>query len=159
VGSYPKNHTGKAPPLRIQRRKGEEKGDPQRTVFPKGSRENIASEPASSKTFDSVFSSSEIEVLLQEVDTLSRQLFLFPSKTLLAKYREAVCLLLFKAEERFKLRKDYKWRRTNRSVYITIEKTEALLDEIEAVLVKAGERSRLSKLLDEVKGCLISLMI
>jgi hypothetical protein len=44
-------------------------------------------------------------------------------------------------------------------VYITIEKTEALLDEIEGVLTKAGERSLLSKLLDEVKGCLISLMI
>ncbi|HOO63143.1 MAG TPA: DUF327 domain-containing protein [Synergistaceae bacterium] len=119
----------------------------------------MASEPLVSKTFDSVFSTSEVEVLLQEVDNLSRHLFLFPSKTLLGKYREAVQLVLYKAEERMKLRKDYKWRRTNRSVYVTIEKTEKLLEEIEVVLTRAGERNRLSRLLDEVKGCLISLMI
>lgn len=145
--------------MKIQRGKGDEKGDARKTVLSRGSRENIAAESLAPRSFDSVFSNSEVEVLLQEVDHLSRQLFLFPSKTLLGKYRETVRLLLFKAEERLKLRKDYKWRRTNRSVYITIEKTEALLDEIEEVLTKAGERSLLSKLLDEVKGCLISLMI
>jgi len=145
--------------LKIQRRKNEEKGDTRKTVISRGSRETMASEPLVSKTFDSVFSTSEVEVLLQEVDNLSRHLFLFPSKTLLGKYREAVQLVLYKAEERMKLRKDYKWRRTNRSVYVTIEKTEKLLEEIEVVLTRAGERNRLSRLLDEVKGCLISLMI
>lgn len=119
----------------------------------------MPSEPLVPQTFEAVFSTSEIEILLQEVESLSRQLFCFPSKTLLAKYRESVQMVLYKAEEKLKLRKDYKWRRTNRSVYITIEKTEKFLDEIEAVLTRAGERNRLSKLLDEVKGCLISLMI
>ncbi len=159
MGGYAKSAERETLFLKIQRGKGDEKGDAHKAVLPRGGRENIAAESLTPRSFDAVFSNSEIEVLLQEVDHLSRQLFLFPSKTLLAKYRDAVRLLLFKAEERLKLRKDYKWRRTNRSVYITIEKTEALLDEIEVVLTKAGERSLLSKLLDEVKGCLISLMI
>ena len=145
--------------MKIQRRKSEEKGDSRKTITPRGSRESMPSEPLVPQTFEAVFSTSEIEILLQEVESLSRQLFCFPSKTLLAKYRESVQMVLYKAEEKLKLRKDYKWRRTNRSVYITIEKTEKFLDEIEAVLTRAGERNRLSKLLDEVKGCLISLMI
>ncbi len=43
-------------------------------------------------------------------------------------------------------------------MFIFIEKTEGALSELEEGLIREGERTRLLMLMEEIKGCLISLL-
>jgi uncharacterized protein YaaR (DUF327 family) len=111
------------------------------------------------ETFDESLQSLEISALLEEVEAVGKQLFRYPSPQLLARYRRLVGDLLFRAEQGLQMKKDFRWRRANRATYVIIEKTENMLDQIEKVLAQEGERSKLLELMNEVKGCLISLFM
>jgi uncharacterized protein YaaR (DUF327 family) len=58
----------------------------------------------------------------------------------------------------FSLRRDLKWRRTDRGTYVMVEKAESALSELEEVFRQEGGRTRALQLMEEIKGCLISLL-
>lgn len=111
------------------------------------------------QAFDQTVQELEIQSLLEEMELLGRQLFRFPSAQLLQRYRSTVGALLHHVEQGLRLRKDFRWRRTDRSSFVLVERAERALSEIEDVLAREGERTKLLELLDEVKGCLISLLL
>ncbi|MDR1048467.1 MAG: DUF327 family protein [Synergistaceae bacterium] len=100
----------------------------------------------------------EIRELLARLDALGAKLSVFPAGGLLLEYRNVIKELLARAMRGFGLQRDLKWRRTDRRTYITVEKTEAALAELEEVFRQEGGRSRALRLMEEIKGCLISLL-
>ncbi len=122
-------------------------------------RSSVPGADRSSRPFDQAVQEIEIRALLEEMESIGKQLFRFPSAELLARYRSTVGALLRYVEQGLRLRKDFRWRRTDRSSFVLIERAERALVEIESVLVREGERTRLLDLLNEVKGCLISLLL
>jgi uncharacterized protein YaaR (DUF327 family) len=100
----------------------------------------------------------EVRELLGRLDALTAQLSVFPAERLLLEYRTILQELLARAMRGFTLRRDLKWRRTSRSTYITVEKVESSLNELEEVFRQEGGRTRALQLMEEIKGCLISLL-
>jgi uncharacterized protein YaaR (DUF327 family) len=100
----------------------------------------------------------EVRELLVRLDALVAQLSIFPAERLLLEYRTILKGLLARAMRGFTLRRDLKWRRTNRSTYVTVEKAESALKELEDVFRQESGRTRGLQLMEEIKGCLISLL-
>ena len=46
----------------------------------------------------------------------------------------------------------------DRNFFVVVEKTDSLLSELETVLAREGERARMHQILEEIKGCLFSLL-
>ena len=80
-------------------------------------------------SFDDSMQILELRELLDEVDAVSRQLFRFPSPGLMARYRTLVGELLLRAEKGLRVRKDLRWRRTDRATYVVIERAERAISE------------------------------
>jgi uncharacterized protein YaaR (DUF327 family) len=100
----------------------------------------------------------EVRELLGRLDAVVSQLSVFPAERLLIEYKVILKGLLSRAMKGFSLRRDLKWRRTDRSTYVTIEKAETALNELEQVFHQEGGRTRALQLMEEIKGCLISLL-
>jgi uncharacterized protein YaaR (DUF327 family) len=100
----------------------------------------------------------EIRELLARLDDIARQLSVFPADRLLLEYRAVLKELLARAMKGFSLKRDLKWRRTDRNTYVTVEKVEAYMDELEEAFKTESGRTRALKLMEEIKGCLISLL-
>lgn len=111
-----------------------------------------------SESFINIVEEMETRRLLDELNVLGSQLSRFPTMTLLAQYRSLVRQLLDRARQNMQNRREFKWRRTERAMFIFIEKTEGALSELEDGLIREGERTRLLMLMEEIKGCLISLL-
>jgi Uncharacterized protein conserved in bacteria len=108
-------------------------------------------------TFAEVEQEMEVRALLAELDDIGGQLSRHPSTALVGRYKELVRIVLEKARNGMKIRREFKWRRTERSMFVTIERTEDALVELDEALSREGDRTRLLSLVDEIKGCLISL--
>ena len=52
-----------------------------------------------------------------------------------------------------------KWRRTDRNLYVTVEKVDSALIELEEIFLREGERTKMLKLMEEIKGCLLSILL
>lgn len=102
---------------------------------------------------------SEIRVLLDRLDAVSARLSVFPAERLIAEYRSILTDLLRRAMKGFSLRRDLRWRKTDRKMFVTIERAEAAMEELEDAFRREGVRSRAIALLEEIKGCLISLLL
>ena len=100
----------------------------------------------------------EIRELLERLDAAAGKLTLFPGERLLAEYRFILKELLARAMKGFSLKRDLKWRRTSRSTYVTIERAEAAMFELEEAFQQESGRTRALQLMEEIKGCLISLL-
>jgi uncharacterized protein YaaR (DUF327 family) len=100
----------------------------------------------------------EVRELLERLDSVTGQLSIFPAERLLLEYKVVLKELLARAMKGFSLRRDLKWRRTDRNTYVMVEKAEAALSELEAVFRQEGGRTRALQLMEEIKGCLISLL-
>lgn len=111
-----------------------------------------------SSTFLDVVDDVESRQLIDEIDEIAAQMTKFPTATLVRRYRELVGMALDKVRSGMQIRREFKWRRTERAMFITIEKTEGLLDDLEGVLMREGDRARSLALVDEIKGCLISML-
>ena len=109
-------------------------------------------------TFAEVAMDIEVRLLIDELDEIGAQLSRFPTGTLLARYRELVGMLLGRARGNVRVRRDFKWRRTERSMFVVIERVEEALLELDEILVREGDRTRMLSLMEEIKGCLISLL-
>ncbi|MDD4364730.1 MAG: DUF327 family protein [Synergistales bacterium] len=110
-------------------------------------------------SFDEAFDALELDRLFRKLEEISARLGRYPSRTLLLEYRVIVGELLRREARASRLREDYRWRRATRTRFILVERVEEALGEIEAVLEREGERVTLLKLMEEVKGCLISLLL
>jgi uncharacterized protein YaaR (DUF327 family) len=109
-------------------------------------------------TFSEVVVDMEARQLLEELDDIGAQLSRYPTSVLIGRYRDLVKMALEKARDGMQVKREFKWRRTERSMFLTIERTESALDELDDALMREGDRVRALSLLDEIKGCLISLI-
>ena len=100
----------------------------------------------------------EVRELLERLDAIASKLSLFPAERLLSEYRLIIKELLARVMKGFSLKRDMKWRRTSRSTYVTIEKTESALAELEEAFRHESGRTKALQLMEEIKGCLISLL-
>ena len=100
----------------------------------------------------------EVRALLERLGAVAEKLSTFPAEKLLIEYKFILKELLERAMRGFSLRRDLKWRHTDRNTYVTIEKAEAALSELEQVFSQEGGRVQALRLMEEIKGCLISLL-
>jgi uncharacterized protein YaaR (DUF327 family) len=109
-------------------------------------------------TFAEVVEDMEARQLIDELEIIGLQLSRFPTSALLSRYRELVRMALEKVKNGMHLRREFKWRRTERSMFVVIERTEDALDEMDEALLREADRTRMLSLMEEIKGCLISLL-
>lgn len=114
---------------------------------------------AESRTFSMSLEDAETRELIEKLELLGRKMTQFPAENTLLEYRELVKELLRRAIGRLKLRRDMRWRRNDRNLFVTVERVESGLEELEDIFQKEGERTRMLQLVEEVKGCLISLLL
>jgi uncharacterized protein YaaR (DUF327 family) len=101
----------------------------------------------------------EIRELLERLDAVAGKLSVFPAERLLAEYKVIIGELLARAMKDLSLQRDLKWRRTDRNTYVTVRKAENALAELEEVFNQESGRTRMLQLMEEIKGCLISLLL
>ncbi|MBR0096244.1 MAG: DUF327 family protein [Synergistaceae bacterium] len=118
---------------------------------------NAASSFASS--FDSALEAGELEDLLDKLYDISARLSVYPAAKLISEYRAVLSELLKRALKRLKIKRDLRWRKTDRKLYVTIERVEAAMDELEEAFLYEGDRTRALSLMEEIKGCIISLLM
>ena len=87
---------------------------------------------SAANSFEAALESSELEQLLDRLYDISDRLSVFPSGRLLAEYRSVLTELLRRAMQGLRIKRDLRWRKTD---------TRALA------------------LMEEIKGCLISLLM
>jgi uncharacterized protein YaaR (DUF327 family) len=100
----------------------------------------------------------EAHQIMAELDGVGAQLSRFPTSALLMRYKYLVRLALDRVKGGMRIKREFKWRRTERSMFLTIERTEDAITELEDAIAKEGDRTRLLSLVEEIKGCLISLL-
>ncbi len=123
---------------------------------------NVASNSVFASSFDSALEAGEIEDLLDDLYDVSAKLSVFPAAKLVEEYRAILGELLKRVAKRFKLKRDLRWRKTDRKLYVTIERIERVeraMDELEEAFLYEGDRTKALSLMEEIKGCLISLLM
>ena len=110
-------------------------------------------------SFSASLEDAEVKELIGRLGLLGKQLSHFPAEALLFQYRNLVRELLRRAIGGLRIRRDMKWRRTDRNLFVTVERVESVLVELEEAFRREGERTRMLQLMEEVKGCLISLFL
>jgi uncharacterized protein YaaR (DUF327 family) len=112
-------------------------------------------------TFAEVAENVELQEIISELDMIGAALSRYPTSVLLGRYKELVRFALTRVKNGTRIKREFKWRRTERSMFMVIERTEEALgeiEELEAALDRESERTRVLSLIDEIKGCLISLI-
>ena len=102
---------------------------------------------------------AEMRELLKRLDSISYKLSMFPTEKMMYEYKCIVGELMRRSMSAYHLRKDLRWRRSDKNLYVTIEKIESDLNELEELFIREGLRTRGFFLIEEIKGCLISLLI
>lgn len=112
-----------------------------------------------SLSFDSAMISAELEELLDRLYELSDKLTVYPGGKLISEYRSVLHELLKRASQGFRIKRDMRWRKTDRKMYITIERANKAMDELEEAFMYEGDKTKALSLMEEIKGCLISLLM
>lgn len=110
-------------------------------------------------SFEMALEATEIDELLDRLDELSARLSVFPAGRLIEEYRSVLTELLRRAMKGLHIRRDLRWRKTDRKMYVTIERAEEAMDELEEAFEREGDRTRAIALMEEIKGCLISILM
>jgi uncharacterized protein YaaR (DUF327 family) len=110
------------------------------------------------ETFAEVVEDLEARQLIDELESVGVQLSRFPTSALLARYRQLVGMALENVRKSMRLKREFKWRRTERSMFVVIERAQNALDEMDEALLREAGRTRMLSLMEEIKGCLISLL-
>ncbi|MDR1944149.1 MAG: DUF327 family protein [Synergistaceae bacterium] len=110
------------------------------------------------ETFSEVVDDLEARQLIDELESVGVQLSRFPTSGLLARYRQLVGMALENVKKSMHLKREFKWRRTERSMFVVIERAQNALDEMDEALLREAGRTRMLSLREEIKGCLISLL-
>ena len=90
----------------------------------------------------------EVQRLLEQLNSVAAQLSIFPAERLLLEYKVILKELLARAMKRFNLRRDLKWRRTDHSTYVIVEKAESALSELENIFRQESSRTRALQLME-----------
>ena len=114
---------------------------------------------SSAFSFDSAMESTELEALLDRLYELSDKLSVFPGGRLIEEYRNVLHELLKRAAQGLRIKRDMRWRKTDRKMYVTIERAGKAMDELEEAFLYEGNRTKSLALMEEIKGCLISLLM
>ncbi len=114
---------------------------------------------SSAFSFDAAMESTELEELLDRLYELSDKLSVFPGGRLIEEYRNVLHELLKRAAKGLRIKRDMRWRKTDRKMYITIERANKAMDELEDAFRYEGDRTKALALMEEIKGCLISLLM
>ena len=114
---------------------------------------------SSAFSFEAAMESTELEDLLDKLYELSDRLSVFPGGRLIEEYRSVLNELLKRAVKGLRIKRDMRWRKTDRKMYVTIERVEKAMDELEDAFVYEGNRTKALALMEEIKGCLISLLM
>ncbi|MDR1483084.1 MAG: DUF327 family protein [Synergistaceae bacterium] len=134
-------------------------GTPAQAAPGRGSGIAVAGASASSQsTFTEVAWDMEAHQILAELEDIGAQLSRFPAPVLLVKYKNLVRSALERVKNGMRIKREFKWRRTERSMFLTIERTEDALTELEDAITREGDRAKSLSLVEEIKGCLISLL-
>lgn len=114
---------------------------------------------SSAFSFEAAMESSELEDLLDQLYEISDRLSVFPGGRLIEEYRAVLTELLKRATKGLRIKRDMRWRKTDRKMYVTIERAEKAMDELEEAFLYEGNRTKALALMEEIKGCLISLLM
>lgn len=114
---------------------------------------------SSAFSFDAAMESTELEELLDRLYELSDKLTVFPGGRLITEYRNVLHELLKRAAKGLRIKRDMRWRKTDRKMYVTIERAGQAMDELEEAFLYEGDRTKALALMEEIKGCLISLLM
>ncbi|MBR0257828.1 MAG: DUF327 family protein [Synergistaceae bacterium] len=114
---------------------------------------------SSAFSFDAAMESSELEELLDRLYELSDRLSVFPGGRLIEEYRNVLHELLKRAAQGLRIKRDMRWRKTDRKMYVTIERAGKAMEELEEAFLFEGNRTKALALMEEIKGCLISLIM
>ncbi|MDR3264636.1 MAG: hypothetical protein LBT15_01360, partial [Synergistaceae bacterium] len=98
--------------------------------------------PSFGSSMEDIAEELEVRSLLERLDAAAAKLSVFPAERQLLEYKSILRDLLARAMKGFSLRRDLKWRRTDRSTYVTIDKAEAAVAELEEVFSKESDRTR-----------------
>ncbi len=112
-----------------------------------------------SSSFDNAIISAELEELLDRLYELSDKLTIYPGGRLISEYRSVLHELLKRAAQGYRIKRDMRWRKTDRKMYITIERANKAMDELEEAFSYEGDKTKALLILEEIKGCLISLLM
>ena len=150
--------------IQIKRGGGEPAASPQTRIEYGGSHTGTHTAPADAVTssafsFDAAMESTELEDLLDQLYELSDRLSVFPGGRLIEEYRSVLTELLKRAAKGLRIKRDMRWRKTDRKLYVTIERAEKAMDELEEAFIYEGNRTKALALMEEIKGCLISLLM
>ncbi|MDR0652025.1 MAG: YaaR family protein [Synergistaceae bacterium] len=113
------------------------------------------------KTFAEIAEDMEIQGMMAELDAIGAALSRYPASALLVRYRALVKMALGRIRNSMRIKREFKWRRTERSLFMVIERAEdalAELETLESAIERERDRNRMLSLIDEIKGCLISLL-
>ncbi|MBR6901595.1 MAG: DUF327 family protein [Synergistaceae bacterium] len=151
--------------IQVKRRTGNNPSTPPQTrIESGGGHTGRQTDPASAITpsefsFEAVMESTELEELLDQLYELSDRLSVFPGGRLIEEYRSVLHELLKRAAQGMRIKRDMRWRKTDRKMYITIERAEEAMEELEEAFLYEGNRTKALALMEEIKGCLISLLM
>lgn len=150
-------------PIRVKRGEGEGAfgGSPavqSRVGGHSGGGMGPASVPAAS-SFEAAMESTELEALLDRLYDVSARLSVYPASRLIEEYRSVLTELLRRAMKGMRIKRDMRWRKTDRKMYVTIERAEKAMEELEEAFLYEGDRTKALALMEEIKGCLISLLM
>jgi uncharacterized protein YaaR (DUF327 family) len=122
---------------------------------------SVSSSSETAGIFAEIETDVELRAIVAELDALGASLSRYPSSVLLLKYKNLVRTALGLVKNGMRIKREFKWRRTERSMFMVIERAEEALtelDELESALDRERERTRVLSLIDEIKGCLLSLL-
>ena len=150
--------------IQIKRSGGEQVASSQPRIESGGGHTGSHTAPAnavasSAFSFDAAMESTELEDLLDQLYELSDRLSVFPGGRLIEEYRNVLTELLRRATQGLRIKRDMRWRKTDRKMYVTIERAEKAMDELEEAFLYEGNRTKALALMEEIKGCLISLLM
>lgn len=151
-------------PIQIKRRAGDPTPSTQPRVEYGSSNSGHHTTPAdpiaaSAFSFEATMEATELEDLLDQLYELSDKLSVFPGGRLIEEYRAVLNELLKRATKGLRIKRDMRWRKTDRKMYVTIERAEKAMDELEEAFIYEGNRTKALALMEEIKGCLISLLM
>ena len=150
-------------PIQIKRGDGDRSSPGPRVQYGGGggrhSRGPGAVSAVASGSFDAALEATEIDELLDRLDALSAKLSVFPAGRLIEEYRSVLSELLQRLTRGFQIKRDLRWRKTDRKMYVTIERVEEAMEELEEAFQYEGDRTKALSLMEEIKGCLISLLM
>ena len=122
---------------------------------------SVSGAQGTEKTFAEIAEDMELQGIMEELDAIGAALSRYPASALLGRYRALVKMALGRVKNSMRIKREFKWRRTERSMFMVIERAEEALAELEALesaLGRERDRTRMLSLIDEIKGCLISLL-